>query len=116
MQTVFTSTTHTGFYVGLIYGIVLLKYIERRLDTIRNKTLLTKFNFQQWNTNTLFHAIQFKLRVNTTNKHTMYDSTIQTAFLIRSDLYVQCIFPHYKQILMVLKILQANIIIPVLKK
>ena len=72
MQTVLTSTTHTGFLVGLLYGVVLLKYIELRLGTIRNKTLRTAFNFQQLNTNTQFHAIQFKLRLDSTYNHRMY--------------------------------------------
>jgi len=72
MQTVLTLTTHTGLYVGLLNGIVLVKYLEPTLDTIRNKILRTTFNLQWWNTNTLFHAIQFKFRVDTTNKHRMY--------------------------------------------
>ena len=50
MQTVLTSITHTGFSVGLLYVTFLLKYKERRLDTIRNKILRTTFNFQRWNT------------------------------------------------------------------
>ena len=116
MQTVLTSITHTGFSVVLLYGTFLLKYKERRLETIRNKTLRITFKFQRWKTAPCFTPFNFKLRVDTTKKHRIYNSTIKTAFLLRLDLCAKCIFPYYKQILNGSKNLKANINIRVIKK
>ena len=108
MRTVLTTATHTGSWVGVLYGIILLKFVESRLDTIRNKILRTTFNIQGWN------KMPWFMPFNLNNEWTPQTNTgciweqDKDDYPHRLDLYTTCISRYYKQILNVSKILKGK--------